>query len=51
MDEWQMLFELSDRYAFVIASDECYSEIYFATRRRSVAWKPLPSSAAPTSRT
>ena len=27
--EWQMLFELSDRYGFVIASDECYSEIYF----------------------
>jgi N-succinyldiaminopimelate aminotransferase len=24
-----MLFELSDRYGFVIASDECYSEIYF----------------------
>ena len=23
------LFELSDRYGFVIASDECYSEIYF----------------------
>jgi N-succinyldiaminopimelate aminotransferase len=27
--EWQQLFELSDRYRFVIASDECYSEIYF----------------------
>ena len=27
--EWQMLFELSDRHGFVIASDECYSEIYF----------------------
>ncbi|MFM2036725.1 MAG: hypothetical protein RL459_1990 [Pseudomonadota bacterium] len=27
--EWQKLFELSDRYGFVIASDECYSEIYF----------------------
>jgi N-succinyldiaminopimelate aminotransferase len=27
--EWQMLFEMSDRYGFVIASDECYSEIYF----------------------
>ncbi|MDT8998774.1 succinyldiaminopimelate transaminase [Paucibacter sp. APW11] len=27
--EWQALFELSDRYGFVIASDECYSEIYF----------------------
>ena len=27
--EWQQLFELSDRFGFVIASDECYSEIYF----------------------
>ena len=27
--EWKALFELSDRYGFVIASDECYSEIYF----------------------
>jgi N-succinyldiaminopimelate aminotransferase len=29
LDEWQQLFELSDRYGFVIAADECYSEIYF----------------------
>ena len=29
LDEWKMLFDLSDRYGFVIASDECYSEIYF----------------------
>jgi len=27
--EWKRLLELSDRYGFVIASDECYSEIYF----------------------
>lgn len=27
--EWKTLFEMSDRYGFVIASDECYSEIYF----------------------
>jgi N-succinyldiaminopimelate aminotransferase len=27
--EWQMLFALSERHGFVIASDECYSEIYF----------------------
>ena len=27
--EWKVLFEMSDRYGFVIASDECYSEIYF----------------------
>ncbi|MGB4115769.1 MAG: succinyldiaminopimelate transaminase [Polaromonas sp.] len=29
LDEWKLLFDLSDRYGFVIASDECYSEIYF----------------------
>lgn len=28
-DDWNQLFALSDRYGFVIASDECYSEIYF----------------------
>ncbi len=27
--EWQTLFEMSDRYGFIIAADECYSEIYF----------------------
>jgi len=27
--EWETLFEMSDRYGFVIAADECYSEIYF----------------------
>jgi len=29
LDEWRKLFELSDKHGFVIASDECYSEIYF----------------------
>ena len=29
LSEWEELFALSDRYGFVIASDECYSEIYF----------------------
>ena len=29
LSEWARLFELSDRHGFVIASDECYSEIYF----------------------
>ncbi len=28
LEDWKQLFELSDRYEFVIASDECYSEIY-----------------------
>ena len=27
-NEWAKLFELSDRYGFVIGSDECYAEIY-----------------------
>ena len=29
LSEWKRLFELSERHGFVIASDECYSEIYF----------------------
>jgi len=29
LEDWNRLFELSDRHGFVIASDECYSEIYF----------------------
>jgi N-succinyldiaminopimelate aminotransferase len=29
LDEWRVLFELSAKYGFVIAADECYSEIYF----------------------
>ncbi len=29
LNEWQKLFALSDRHGFIIASDECYSEIYF----------------------
>ena len=27
--DWQRLFELSDRHGFIIASDECYSELYY----------------------
>lgn len=27
-EEWSQLFALADRHGFVIASDECYSEIY-----------------------
>ena len=29
LSDWEKLFALSDQYGFVIASDECYSEIYF----------------------
>ncbi len=29
LSEWETLFERADRHGFVIASDECYSEIYF----------------------
>lgn len=28
LDGWREIFELSDRYGFVVAADECYSEIY-----------------------
>ncbi len=29
LDQWRELFQLSDRHGFLIAADECYSEIYF----------------------
>jgi len=29
LEQWKQVFELSDKYGFVIAADECYSEIYF----------------------
>lgn len=29
--DWQALIELSDQHDFIIASDECYSELYFDT--------------------
>jgi N-succinyldiaminopimelate aminotransferase len=28
LESWRRLFDYADRYGFVIASDECYSEIY-----------------------
>ena len=28
LSDWELLFELADEHDFVIASDECYSEIY-----------------------
>jgi N-succinyldiaminopimelate aminotransferase len=32
LTEWETLFEMSNRHGFVIASDECYSEIYFSEK-------------------
>ena len=29
LEDWKRLFDLSDRHGFIIASDECYSEVYF----------------------
>jgi N-succinyldiaminopimelate aminotransferase len=42
-EEWRTLFDLSDRHGFVIASDECYSEIYCDEAR-----PPLGALAAAT---
>jgi N-succinyldiaminopimelate aminotransferase len=33
LEEWRELFELSDRHGFAIASDECYSELYYDESR------------------
>jgi N-succinyldiaminopimelate aminotransferase len=29
LNDWKAVFTLADRHGFVVASDECYSEIYF----------------------
>jgi len=29
LEDWKQIFALSERYGFVVASDECYSEVYF----------------------
>jgi N-succinyldiaminopimelate aminotransferase len=29
LEDWKRLFELSDRHGFIIAADECYSELYY----------------------
>jgi len=29
LEDWKRLFELSDRHGFAVASDECYSELYY----------------------
>jgi N-succinyldiaminopimelate aminotransferase len=29
LEDWRRLFELADRHGFVIAADECYSELYY----------------------
>jgi len=29
LEDWKRLLELSDRHGFIIASDECYSELYY----------------------
>ena len=43
LDDWRRLFALSDRHGFVIAADECYSEVYFDEDR-----PPLGALAAAT---
>ncbi|TFW11522.1 succinyldiaminopimelate transaminase [Massilia arenosa] len=32
LDDWKELFARSDRYGFIIAADECYSEIYHGSQ-------------------
>ena len=41
--DWKEIFALSDRHGFIIASDECYSEVYF-----DEASPPLGALAAAT---
>ena len=46
LSEWEKLFALSDQYGFVIASDECYSEIYFRDEP-PLGWSGGRSQAGP----
>ncbi|MGH8712160.1 MAG: succinyldiaminopimelate transaminase, partial [Burkholderiales bacterium] len=36
INEWEELYRLADKYGFVVASDECYSELYFDERTPSL---------------
>ena len=52
LEEWKTLFQLSDRHGFVIASDECYSEIYRTKAiRRWADCRPRAAWAATTTAT
>ena len=33
LDDWREVFAVADRHGFIVASDECYSEIYFDEAR------------------
>ncbi len=47
LDEWRELFELSDRYGFVIAATSATPRSTSRRKRRSARWKRHTSSAAP----
>jgi len=47
LEEWRTLFEMSDRYGFVIASDECYSEIYFGATSEGGTGAPHSGDVTP----
>jgi len=44
LQQWQHLFALSDQYGFVIASDECYSELYYDESRPPIGALEAASS-------
>jgi len=33
LEDWKRVFDLSEKYGFIVVSDECYSEIYFDEAR------------------
>jgi len=45
--EWKALFEMADRYGFIIAADECYSEIYFDATSEGRAGAPCSGDVTP----
>lgn len=45
LEDWQQLFQLSDRYGLTLVSDECYSEIYPDEEHpHSGHWRPPTNS-------
>jgi N-succinyldiaminopimelate aminotransferase len=48
LEEWKLLFDLSDKHGFLIVADECYSEIYFDEATPARWPRPLRSAATAT---
>jgi N-succinyldiaminopimelate aminotransferase len=46
LEDWREVFALADQYGFVVASDECYSEIYFEDATKGGLGRVMPPLGA-----